>query len=196
LINHFQKEFSGGRLKNLREDDILGTGTKIRDAFADPNVDLSVLTYIIRHAHSGRSQDKKCLLPDDNSSGQPHLEARWILFLNSILSADHHKEIREAIVKVLLDNSYDHIDFDCVESTAQAVFVSDEFDKPETANPKKYLRIVLATAAMSKYPGDPNLELDPQGGYTFTLAPPQGNGGPAQGQDSYGTISDPKPTRD
>ena len=193
LIKHFQNEFKGSRLKNLREDDILGTGTKIRDAFADPNVDLSVLTYIIKHGHSGRpAPDKRCLLPDDNSSGQPHLEARWILFLNSILSADHHKEIREAIVKVLDDTSYDHIDFDCVESTAQEVFVSDEFDKPETANPKKYLRIVLATAAMSKYPGDPNLELDPQGGYTFTLAPPKGKGGPAQG----GTKSDPKPTRD
>jgi hypothetical protein len=197
LIKHFQKEFSGNRLKNLREDDILGSGTKIKDAFNDPNVDLSVLTYIIKHGHSGRPVgDKRCLLPDDNSSGQPHLEARWIHFLNSILSPDNHKKIREAIVKVLLDNSYDYIDFDCIESNAQDVFVSDEFDKPETSNPKKYLRIVLTTAAMSKYPGDPNLELDPQGGYTFTLAPPQGNGGPAQGQDSYGTNSDPKPTRD
>ena len=115
-----------------------------------------------------------------------------MLFLNTILSANNHQKIREAIAKVLHDSSYDHIDFDCVESTAQDVFISDEFDKPETANPKKYLRIVLATAAMSKYPGDPNLELDPQGGYTFTLAPPKGKGGPAQG----GTKSDPKPTRD
>ena len=178
LINHFCKEFSGNRLKNLREDNILGSGTKIKDAFADPYVDLSVLTYIIKHGHSGRPVgDKRCLLPDDNSSGQPHLEARWILFLNSILIPDNHKKIREAIVKVLDDTSYDHIDFDCVESTCQDVLVSDEFDKPETGNPKKYLRIVLLTAAMSKYPGDPNLELDPQGGYTFTLAPPQGNGG-------------------
>ena len=195
LIKHFQKEFSGGRLKNLREDNIDASGNKIRDVFAATYLDLSDLTNIIKHAHSGRG-DKKCLLPDDNSGGQPHLEARWILFLNSILKKEHHKTIREAIVKVLDHASYDHIDFDCIESTAQDVFVSDEFDKPETANPKKYLRIVLATAAMSKYPGDTNLELDPQGGYTFTLAPPQGNGGPAQGQDSYGTNSDPKPTRD
>jgi hypothetical protein len=43
----------------------------------------------------------------------------------------------------------------------------------------------LATAAMSKYTGDPDLELDPQGGYTFTLAPP-----PAD------TDSDSKPTQD
>jgi hypothetical protein len=176
LIKHFCKEFSGGRLKNLREDNILASGTNIRVAFADPGNDLSVLTNIIKHSHSPRG-DNKCLLPDDNSGGQPHLEVRWILFLNSILSPDNHKKIKDGILKVLFDNSYDHIDFDCVESTCQDVLVSDEFDKPETANPKKYLRIVLLTAAMSKYPGDPNLELDPQGGYTFTLAPPLGNGG-------------------
>jgi hypothetical protein len=183
LIKHFQNEFSGGRLKNLREDNILGTGTKIKNAFADSNVNLAELTYTVKHGHSGRG-DKRCLLPDDNSSGQPHLEARWMLFLNSILYPDNHKKIREAISKVLDDTSYDHIDFDCIESTDQTVFVADEFDKPESSNPKKYLRIVLATAAMSKFPGDPNLELDQQGGYTFTLAPPPEYGGPAQGQNS------------
>jgi hypothetical protein len=190
LIKHFQGEFSGGKLKNLREDKILGSGTKIVDAFDNSHVDLAVLTDLIRHGHSGRPDgDKRCLLPDDSSGGQPHLEARWMLFLNTILSAENHQKIREAIVKVLKNRSYDHIDFDCIESTAQDVFISDEFDKPETANPKKYLRIVLATAAMSKYTGDPDLELDPQGGYTFTLAPP-----PADG--TYGTDSDSKPTQD
>src|SRR6476659_10326406 len=44
LIKHFHKEFSGGRLKNLREDNILASGTNIRVAFADPANDLSVLT--------------------------------------------------------------------------------------------------------------------------------------------------------
>src|SRR6267142_3521980 len=105
LINHFCKEFSGGRLKNLREDNILASGTNIRVAFADPGNDLSVLTNNIKHSHSPRG-DNKCLLPDDNSGGQPHLEVRWILFLNSILSPDNHKKIKDGILKVLFDNSY------------------------------------------------------------------------------------------
>jgi hypothetical protein len=172
LIKHFQQEFSGGKLNQLRRDNIDGSGTRIRDAFANPHLNLADLTDGVKHGHSRRA-DKRCLLPDD-TTGHAHLVIRWMLFLNSVLKPDHHKTIREEILKVLDDTSYDYIDFDCIEATDQAVFVSDEFDKPEAANPKKYRRIVLATAAMSKYTGDPNLELDPQGGYTFTAAPPDG----------------------
>lgn len=186
LIRHFNTEFKDARLRQLRRDTIDGSATRIVDAFDDATTDLSVLTQIVKHGHSGRG-DKKCLLPDDNSNGQPHLESRWIHFLNSILTARNHQKIRKAIVDVLKDPSFDYIEFDCIEIPAsQEVFISVEFDKPESPNPKKYLRIVLGTPPMSKYAGNPNLELDPQSGYTFTLAPPEDNGDTGQGGSGSG----------
>src|SRR5450432_3802139 len=82
LINHFRKAFSPPRLDQLRTDNILGTTTPIKAAFADASNDLLALSLNVKHNHSPRG-DHKCLLPDDNSGGQPHLEARWIYFLSN-----------------------------------------------------------------------------------------------------------------
>jgi hypothetical protein len=195
LIKHFQHEFKPPRLDDLRNDNIMGTGTRIKDAFANSTNDLLWLTNNIKHNHSPRAGDHKCLLPDDSSGGQPHLEARWIYFLSNnanVLTPANHQVIRGLISKVLNDPSYGYIDFDCVEGPTQTVLSADEF-KNSGGNPVKYLRIVLVTPPMNKFSGDSNLELDPQGGYTFTLAPVDGDGGPAQGQNSNAT---PKPTQD
>jgi hypothetical protein len=192
LIKHFQKEFRPPRLDDLRNDPIMGTATRIKDAFADSTNDLLWLTNNIKHPHSTRASDHKCLLPDDSSGGQPHLEARWIYFLSNnanVLTPTNHQTIRGLISKVLNDTSYGYIDFDCIEGPTQTVLPADEFDN-SGANPVKYLRIVLVTPAMNKFSGDPGLELDPQGGYTFNLVPNDGNGGDtAKGQNS-------KPTQD
>jgi hypothetical protein len=190
LVAHFQTEFNGQRLNDLRNDYIMGTTTLIRDAFANGNVDLLWLTNNIKHAHSPRA-DHKCLLPDDGSAGQAHLEARWIYFLTSakinVLGSANHQIIRKAISTVLKDTSYGYIDFDCIDCPTQTVFPpADEFDN-SGANPVKYLRIVLGTPAMDKLSGT-NLSLDQQGGYTS--APPilvvgDGNGG-GDGNDGNG----------
>ncbi|SHG64372.1 hypothetical protein [Bradyrhizobium erythrophlei] len=194
LIKHFQKEFSPPRLADLRNDNILGTATAIKTAFADPNNDLLALTLNVKHKHSPRG-DNKCLLPDDSSGGQPHLEARWIYFLSNnsnVLTPNNHQIIRGLISTVLNDTSYGYIDFDCIEGPTQTVLPSDEFDN-SGANPVKYLRIVLVTPPMSKLSGT-NLELDPQGGYTFNLVPIDGNdGAAAQGQNPDAA---PKPAQD
>ena len=199
LIKHFQKEFKGNRLDDLRNDPIDGTTTLIKDVFANSAVDLLWLTNNVKHRHSQRQNpaDMKCLLPDDNSAGQAHLEARWIYFLtasnNNVLTPTNHQKIRHCISTVLNDNSYGSIDFDCIECDPQTVFFADEFDN----NGAKYLRIVLGTPPMDKSPNDANLSLDPQGGYTGTapiLVPAGGNGGAAQGQNSNAKQNlDPKP---
>jgi hypothetical protein len=195
LIKHFQKAFRPPRLNQLRSDNIRGTATLIKDAFADNTMDLLGLTNIIKHNHSPRG-DHRSLLPDDSSSGQPHLEARWIYFLSNnanVLTPTHHQVIRGLISMVLNDPSYDHIDFDCIECSTQTVFYADEFDNSGA----KYLRIVLGTPPMTKLSGDPNLELDPQPGYTFNLVPTDGNGGTAQGRNSNATQTpNPDPTQD
>lgn len=175
LIQHFQKEFKANRLSDLRNDNILGTTIPIKVAFADSSFDLLGLTNTIKHNHSPRG-DHKCLLPDDNSGGQPHLEARWMYFLGNnanVLTPTNHQKIRQLISMVLNDPSYDHIDFDCIDYTPQTVFSADEYDN--TGQPAKYLRIVLGTPPLNKFPGDPNLELDPQGGYSFNFVPADGN---------------------
>jgi len=178
LIKHFQKEFKPPRLDQLRTDNILATGTPITDAFADKTNDLLWLTNNIKHGHSPRA-DKKCLLPDDNSGGQPHLEARWVYFLGNhanVLTPANHQIIRELISMVLNDTSYGYIDFDCIECSPQSVFYADEYDNTG-AHSVKYLRIVLATPPMNKFSGDPQLGLDPQDGYNFNVAPGNGDGG-------------------
>ena len=183
LIKHFQKEFKGNRLAQLRTDNILGTTTPIKDAFANGAVDLLWLTNNVKHQHSPRpNNDHLCLLPDDGSVGQNHLEKRWLYFLTStnarVLTASNHQIIRMAISSVLNDPSYDHIDFDCIDCPTQTVFCADEYDN-SGANPAKYLRIVLGTPPMDKLADDPNLSLDQQGGYSAappTLAP-DGNDG-------------------
>jgi len=199
----FQKEFKGNRLDDLRNDVIDGNTTRIKDVFANGNVDLLWLTNNVKHRHSQRlSGDKKCLLPDDNSAGQPHLEARWIYFLtasnNDVLTPTNHQKIRWLISTVLNDSSYGYIDFDCINCDPQTMFYADEFDN-NGPNPVKYLRIVLGTPPMDKLPNT-NLSLDPQDGYVGpapTLVAADGNGGAAQGQNSNATQTpDPKPTQD
>ncbi|MCG2632994.1 hypothetical protein L6654_41255 [Bradyrhizobium sp. WYCCWR 13023] len=168
LISHFNTEFKGNRLKNLRSDPIEGTSTLIKDVFANGNVDLLWLTNNVQHPHSQRTRDHKCLLPDDNSTGQAHLEVRWLYFLTSgntnVLTATNHQIIRQAISTVLHDTSYGHIEFDCIDCPTQTVFYADEYDN-SGANPVKYMRIVLGTPPMDKLSGT-NLSLDQQGGYT------------------------------
>jgi hypothetical protein len=183
LIQHFQTEFKGNRLNDLRNDPIMGTTTLIKDAFANGSVDLLWLTNNIKHNHSQRPPgDKRCLLPDDSSGGQPHLEARWLYFLTStnanVLSASNHQIIRRLISSVLADTSYGYIDFDCIDAPTQTVFYADEYDT-HGAHAVKYLRIVLGTPPMDKLSSDPNLSLDPQDGYTSappTLKSAAGNG--------------------
>lgn len=194
LIKHFQKEFKANRLSDLRSDNILGTTIPIKDAFADNSMDLLALTNTVKHNHSPRG-DHKCLLPDDNSGGQPHLEARWIYFLSNnanVLTPANHQIIRQLISMVLNDTSYDHIDFDCIDCPTQTVFYADEYDN--TGQPVKYLRIVLGTPPLNKFTGDPNLELDPQGGYSFNFVPADGNGD--GNGDANGGQADPRPTKD
>ena len=184
LIKHFQTEFRGNCLDDLRNDPIMGTATPIKDAFASANVDLLWLTNNIKHKHSPR-KDNLCLLPDDMSVGQAHLELRWIYFLTytntNVLTPANHQIIRHAISSVLNDTSsdpYGFIDFDCIECPVQTVFPpADEYDN-SGANPVKYMRIVLGTPPMDKLTGT-NLSLDPQGGYTGgapILAPADGDG--------------------
>src|SRR5258707_3380626 len=116
LIKHLQKEFKGNRLDDLRNDPIDGTTTLIKDVFANGAVDLLWLTNNVKHRHSQRQNpaDMKCLLPDDNSAGQAHLEARWIYFLtasnNNVLTPTNHQKIPDCISTVLNDNSYGSID--------------------------------------------------------------------------------------
>jgi hypothetical protein len=156
-------------LKDLRTDNIYGTNIPIKSVFANLSMDLLGLTNIVKHGHSPRG-DRKCLLPDDNSGGQPHLENRWLYFLGNnvnVLTPQNHQIIRQLISMVLNDTSYDHIDFDCIDWTPQTVFYADEFD----SSGAKYLRIVLSTPPLNKFLGDPNLELDPQGGYSFNFVP-------------------------
>lgn len=170
LIDQFTQEFSHPRLDDYRSDNIMGTTIPIAQAFADPSIDLLWLTRNVRHRHSPRG-DNRCLLPDD-TTGHPHLEARWLYFLSNnpnVLTATNHQKIRKAISGALNDRSYDSIQFDCIDCSPQTVFVSDEFD----SSGLKYLRIVLGTPPMSKSPSaaDPGLDLDPQGGYTPFFAP-------------------------
>jgi hypothetical protein len=201
-MKHFNKEFKGTRLDDLRTSTVLGKTDKIKDLFANGNVDLLWLTENVQHGHSPRNKDKKCLLPDDESNGQPHLEARWIYFLTetnlNVLTNTNHQKIRTAISAVLSDPSYDRIEFDCIECDPQNVFAADEFDD---GSGKKYMRIVLGTPPMIKVPlTEPNLEIDPQPGYSNpppTLVPADGNGDAAKGQQSNTTEGqDPKPKPD
>jgi hypothetical protein len=171
LARHFEKAFKANRLDDLRTQPIDGTTIPIKSVFNDPSMTLLDLTNIVKHPHSGHPQ-KKCLLPDSYPPGHGHLEKRWLYFLGNhpnVLTSSNHVKIREAIFKVLDDTSYDHIEFDCIECPTQDVFSADEYDN-SGGNPRKYLRIVLGTRPMSKFTGDPNLELDPQGGYSFNFA--------------------------
>jgi hypothetical protein len=60
LIKHFQKEFAGNRLKDLRTDNIDSTTIPIKTVFANSSMDLLGLTNIVKHAHSGRGIKNVC----------------------------------------------------------------------------------------------------------------------------------------
>src|SRR5215204_4048759 len=149
LVDHFNKEFRGNKLDDLRTKNIDLTTTPIKSVFEDAaGLNLLELTTIVKHSHSHHPQ-KKCLLPD-SFAGHNHLEKRWLYFLGNhlnVLQPANHIKIRRAIYKVLDDNTYDHIEFDCIETLTQDVLWADEYDN-SGAHPDKYLRLVLATPRM------------------------------------------------
>lgn len=175
LCEHFSNVAFKRRIHDLRHDPNMNspdTTKKIKDYFKDQNYDLLRLTNEMKHAHSGHGA-KKCFLPD-NSSRSPHLEARWLYFLDvtkeipgkfNVLTPVNHAKIKKAISDGL-EGDYAYISFDCIDATDadgnsinnQLVFRADEYD--DTGD--LYLKIVLMTPAMDQFIGDQNLQLDPQ----------------------------------
>jgi hypothetical protein len=174
LIEHFNMEFRGSRLRDLRNDHPITDprGQKIQEYFkTDQNLDW--LTDNIQHGHANTSPLNKCFLPVKHSDkGSPSAIARWKWFIGNPnaaggLTTATQVDLCNAIYDGLTKNSslgslFDRIEFDAVDSggAAQSVLPAEEWDR----NGVRYYKIVLVTPPIPQAAGGGRPKLDDQPG--------------------------------
>jgi hypothetical protein len=175
LIEHFNTEFRGTRLDDIRNDPptSIPVGPPIQEYF-NTNPDLMWLTNNMTHAHASTSPGNRCFLPPKHSdAGSPQAINRWIWFIGNPaaaggLAAARQVDICNAIYYGLTQNSslgtlFDRIEFDAVDSApggTQSVLAAEEWDR----NGVRYYKIVLVTPPIPQTAGGGRPKLDPQPG--------------------------------
>ena len=174
LIEHFNMEFRGSRLRDIRNDHPITDprGQPIQQYFStDQNLDW--LTDNIKHAHANTSPGNKCFLPVKHKDvGSPNAIARWKWFIGNPavaggLTTATQVALCNAIYYGLTQNStlgslFDRIEFDAVDSggAAQSVLAAEEWDR----NGERYYKIVLVTPPIPQTAGGGRSRLDDQPG--------------------------------
>jgi hypothetical protein len=175
LIEHFNTEFRGSRLDDLRNDPptSIPAGPPIQQYFLT-NQDLNWLTNNMTHAHANTSPGNRCFVPPKHSdAGSPHAIARWMWFIGNPaaaggLTAARQVDICNAIYYGLnnassLGTPFDRIEFDAVDSApggGQSVLAAEEWDR----NGVRYYKIVLVTPPIPRTAAGGRQALDPQPG--------------------------------
>jgi hypothetical protein len=179
LIQHFNFEFRGSRINDIRNNPSTHNpgGPPIREYFTT-NKDLKWLTDTIMHAHASRP-DKRCFLPVKNKDkASPNAIARWAWFIDksnisgfNALLDKNHVDVCDAIYKGLTQPSstgglYDRIEFDAIDGSSvngspdQFVLQAEERDP----NGARYYKIILVTPPIPPGAGGGRQKLDDQPG--------------------------------
>jgi len=173
LIEHFNTEFRGSRLRDIRNDPSasLPAGPPIKQYFKT-NQNLDWLTNNMTHAHANTSAGNRCFLPPKHSdAGSPNAIARWRWFIQNPtlpggLTTATQVALCNAIYVGLNDPSslgtpFDRIEFDAVDaSSPQQVLPAEEWDR----NGVRYYKIVLVTPPIPQTTAAGRPKLDPQPG--------------------------------
>jgi hypothetical protein len=174
LIEHFNTEFRGTRLDDIRNDPSASApgGQPIQEYFRT-NQDLNWLTNNITHAHASTSPGNRCFLPPRHSdAGSPNAISRWRWFIGNPaavggLTAARQVDICNAIYYGLTQNSslgtpFDRIEFDAVDSAggAQSVLAAEEWGRDGV----RCYKIILVTPPIPQAAGGGRQNLDPQPG--------------------------------